>query len=66
LLHEQKGAEVKRYRIRKYSPIWWAGKVLKWTGQLALLAVVEWGIIIAMLAMYSQQRGLPMPWEGLI
>lgn len=57
---------MKRYRIRERSPIWWAGKVLKRTGQLMLIGVLEWGIIIAMLAMYADQRGLPMPWEGLI
>ena len=53
---------MKRYRIRKYSLLWWAGKI----GQAALLGAVEWAVIIGLLTLYSSQTGLPMPWEGLI
>ena len=57
---------MKRYRIRPYSLVWWGEKLLKSAGALVLLAVVEWGVIIAMLALYAEKRGLPMPWEGVI
>ena len=57
---------MKRYRIRPYSLVWWGEKLLKSAGALVLLAVVEWGVIIAMLALYAEKRGLPMPWEGVL
>jgi hypothetical protein len=52
---------VKRYKIRKWSPIWWLVQIAMEVGT----AVAAWGVVAGTLAIYSVRMGLPMPWEGL-
>lgn len=52
--------------IRKGSLVWWAREALKWTARFTLLGVIVFTIEIVMIALYADQMGLPMPWEGLI
>ena len=63
---KERGTGMKHNRIRERSPIWWAGKTLKWTGRIVLIAAVEWSVMAGMLALYAARCGLPMPWEGLL
>lgn len=53
---------MKRCKIRKWSVLWWMREAVGFVS----LAIVVWGVEFGMLALYAQEHGLPMPWEGLI